>query len=280
MPGTAYALNFWETVPMQIESTLTADSNEEYIVPVHARQEPPVLTTVFKAIVVETVKGFFKGIFGFFLRYIKHFLEGFRYFWNPSLRKSPFDKKDYKENCQYAFELAVLVLLAIIFLIKLNLIPPTTQRQLEYYNNDLSQMVVEFYMFLIFAVTYLVLVVFSIFSGRLIRKWFKPAIARRESDILFIYLNNSFFSLMAIVALWIRCSASLQTVDTTELSRVLVLIFVPLFSLSLLVWSIRFLMLNKIKGLKSALFVLLTTLVYTTFFSLAGIVICSYMLGI
>ena len=72
---------------MQIESPVASvDTNEEYIQPQNAIREPAVLSTVFKAVIVDTVKDFFGSIFGFFYRYIRHFLRSFLYFWNPCLR--------------------------------------------------------------------------------------------------------------------------------------------------------------------------------------------------
>jgi hypothetical protein len=264
---------------MQNEAS-AIDTNEEYIVPVNVKKEPAILGSVFRAIIVETVRDFFGGILGFFLKYIRHFIDGFRYFWSPSLHRKPFDEKDYKQNCQHSFELAMLVLVSILFMVKLGWIPPTSSTQLEAYNNDLLQMFFQFMFFLFFAVCYLVMALLSILTGRLLRKIFVPPISRRESDILFIYLNNACFSIAAIVALWARCSASAETTSTEEISAIVFTIFLLLFLPVLILWSVRFSILNRIPGFKKAGFILVSVVLLTTFYCLSGALITMLQMGV
>ncbi len=54
---------------VQAANTAAVDTNAEYILPEEAKKQPLVLLSVSKAILVETVKDFFKSIIGFFLRY-------------------------------------------------------------------------------------------------------------------------------------------------------------------------------------------------------------------
>lgn len=266
---------------MQIETpTAAVDTNEEYIIPQNAVKEPPVLKTVFKAIIVDTIKDFFGSIIGFFLLYIKHFLNAFIYFWSPSLRKRPFDKLDYKEYCKRSFELALLVLFAVIFLVKLNWIPPTDAKMLNWLNNDLSQMGIQFMMFVFFAIIYLVLVVFSIFSGRLWRSILKIKITKKESDILFIYLNNAFFSIAAVIGLVVRCMISMQTTDAESIGQGLIVIFLPLCLVLTIIWSIRFALLNKLGFLKGLLFFLFSTIFYSVGFALGQLFTVAFLMNI
>jgi hypothetical protein len=269
---------------MQIENTAvssnTVDTNEEYIIPQNAAKEPPVLGTVFKAIIVETVKDFFGGIIGFFLRYVKHFIDCFRYFWSPSLERKPFDKKNYKEHCQHSFELVMLVLFAIIFLVKLELIPATSKNLLDLYNNDLTQMLMQFLIFIIFAVTYFVLVIFSILTGRVFRSMFKIPVAKKESDILYIYLTNALFSFASLVALWARCSTSNATGDSTQIAGVIFTIFLALCFPLFLLWSIRFSRLNKLSAGKGMAFTFTITFLYTLFFSFADAMVTMFLVGV
>jgi hypothetical protein len=256
------------------------DTNEEYIIPQNASKEPAVLGTVFKAVVVETIKDFFGSIIGFFLRYIKHFIDGFRYFWSPSLKKYPFDTKDYKENCQHSFELTLLVLFAVIFMVKLDLIPPTDSKVLDWLNNDLSQMGIQFMLFILFALTYLVLIIFSILTGRLWRTFLKIKITKRESDILFVYLNNTFFSIAAVVGLIVRCMVSLQTTDTDSLGAGLITIFFPICLLMNTIWAIRFAKLNGMNFGKGAVFFVITTIFYPLGFALGQLLTVAFLMNI
>lgn len=269
---------------MQIENASAdnnaIDTNVEYIIPKNAAKEPAVLGTIFKAIIVETVKDFFGSIIGFFLRYIKHFIDGFRYFWSPSLKKSPFDIKNYKENCQHSFELTLLVLFAVIFMVKLDWIPPTETKMLDWLNNDISQMGIQFMMFVFFAATYLFLVIFSVVSGRLWRVIFKIRTTKRESDILFVYLNNTFFSIAAVVGLIVRCMVSKETTDLDSISEGLITIFFPLCLLLNTVWAIRFAKLNGMNAGKGIGFFLLTTIFYPLFFAFGQLITVAFLLNI
>lgn len=266
---------------MQTEIPTTAvDTNEEYISTQNAVKEPAVLGTVFRAVIIETIKDFFGSIFGFFMRYIRHFIDCLRYFWSPSLKKHPFDKKDYKENCQHSFELVMIVLFAIIFLVKLDLIPPTTKALLDIYNNDVTQMVMQLMIFLIFALTYIILIIFSILSGRLFRLLFKIKIARRESDILHIYLTNALFSFASLVALWARCSTSNETGDAERTGLIIWSVFILLCLPLFFTWSIRFAKLNGLSISRRITFTILATVLYTFFFSLADAMVTMFLVGI
>ncbi len=257
------------TKTMQIESPVASvDTNEEYIQPQNAIREPAVLSTVFKAVIVDTVKDFFGSIFGFFYRYIRHFLRSFLYFWNPCLRKKPFDKLDYKENCQHSFELALLVLFMIIFAVKLEWIPETSKENLDILNNDLTQMSLQFMWFIIFAIAYFVMAIICVVSGRFLRSLLKIKITKRESDILFLYLNNAFFSISAIIALIIRSITSLETTDQETLMNGLLTIITPLVFLFILLWALRFSIVNKLGFLKSTVFFGFSLISYTILFTL------------
>lgn len=264
---------------MQTELSTTAidtgnviDTNEEYILPQNAAKEPPVLSTVFKAVVVETVKDFFASIFGFFLRYIKHFLRSFLYFWTPTLRKHPFDKLDYKENCQHSFELALLVLFMIIFAVKMEWIPHTSAANLEILNNDLSQMSLQFVWFLIFAFTYFALAIASIVSGRMLKSMLKLNLTKRESDILFIYLNNAFFSISTVIALIIRSITSMETSDTDSISQGLFVIITPLCLALIILWAIRFAFVNQLSLVKGLGLFLFSCIAFTILFTIGGLI--------
>lgn len=266
---------------MQTEQlAAVVDTNEEYILPGNAAKESSVLSTVFKAIIVQTVKDVFGGIIGFFLRYIRHFLDGFRYFWSPSLKKSPFDTKDYKEDCQHSFELLLLVLFAVIFMVKLDWIPPTGSKMLDWLNNDLSQMGIQFMMFVFFAITYLALIIFSIITGRLWKAVLKIKITRRECDILFVYLNNTFFSIAAVVGLIVRCIVSLETTDSDSLSTGLLTIFFPICLLLNSIWAIRFAKLSGMSFSKGTLFFVLTTILYPLGFALGQLLTVAFLMNI
>ena len=256
---------------MIAETTVAAvDTNEEYIQPQNIVKEPPVLTSVFKAVVVETVKDFFMSIFGFFYRYFRHFLRSFLYFWSPTLRRKPFDKLDYKENCQHSFELALLVLFMIIFAVKLDWIPQTSGSNLEILNNDLSQMALQFMWFIIFAISYFVTALLAIATGRTFRFLLRLKTTKRESDILFIYLNNAFFSITAIIALCVRAVTSMEMTDTETLGQGLMMIFLPTCFFLLLLWAIRFAVVQKMGFLKGAVFFLFSTVLFTMLYTMGG----------
>jgi len=132
-----------------VVETAAIDTNEEYIVAHNAVKQPPVLTSVFRYIFVETPKDFFAGIIGFFARYIRHFIQGFKYFWSPSLKVAPFDTKDFKEDSQRTFELSLIVTAFLIFMIKAEWIPANEVLK-DFYDQDITEMVMNFWIFLLF----------------------------------------------------------------------------------------------------------------------------------
>ena len=142
---------------MQIENSelLVADqhidTNIEFLAEHTKEENVSVLGHVFKSIFVEVPKDFFLGIWNFFKRYFRHYIETFKFFNKPSLKVPPFDKKDFKENTQHSFEIALIFTAVLLFFIKQNWIPVDKELQ-EQYGNDIMQMFMEFAMFLIFAV--------------------------------------------------------------------------------------------------------------------------------
>ena len=257
-----------------------ADTNTEYIQPEVAERQPAVLKSVARSIVIETLKDLFSSIIGFFLRYIKHFINCFRYFWSPTLRKKPFDQMDFKENSQHAFEFTMLILLFLIFMVKVEWIPPSAENLLEVYNNDIVEKFMEIFLFLIFATTFLVVAGLSIVSGRFFKWLFKIDITKRESDILFVYMNNAYFSFTAVIALFIRSVASNETHDINSVTEVLLMIILPVVFITLPVWSIRFARLHNMKFLKGSLFFLFSIILFGLFYSISSLFISAIVLGL
>lgn len=269
---------------MQIENSelLVADqhidTNIEFLAEHNKEEKVSVLGHVFKSIFVEVPKDFFLGIWNFFKRYFRHYIETFKFFNKPSLKVPPFDKKDFKENTQHSFEIALIFTAVLLFFIKQNWIPVDKELQ-EQYGNDIMQMFMEFAIFLIFAVAYSSLIVLSVLSGRLIRYVFKVPVSRSESDILFAYLNNSFFSVSALLAFFFRCSMQYEQIKGkgTENS---VMGFCLLLSLILVAWwSIKFARLNKLSMMKRLIFYVISIAWFTILFGLGMSAICLFVIG-
>jgi len=263
-----------------LPGTTAIDTNAEYILPEVEQKQPPVFKSVARAIVVETVKDFFGSIAGFFLRYIRHFGQCLTYFFIPSLKKKPFSQLDFKANAQHTFELLIIALALIIFMEKLEWIPQTTSDLMELYGNDLIQKFMEVYFFILFALLYLASAAISIFSGRLLRNLFKAQVSRDESDILFNYLNNSFFSIAAAVAFVLRCMAATATHEEEGIALVITSIFLPTVAIGTLVWSFRFAQLHKMGAAKGIGFGLVSFLLYTTLFFVVSFFITALFLAL
>lgn len=232
-------------------------------------QQPSIIKSVFRAILIETVKDFFGGILQFFKRYVDHYRYCFTYLWHPSLKNKRLSNLDWKENCQQTFELCLLVVFAIIFMVKLDWIPKSSKDMMEMLNNELHEMGIQLIMFLGFAVTYIVSVCFSILSGRLIRLIFEVPISKPESDILFTYLNNILLSFMILITFLFRCSFSMFSLGDNS-SDVMVgmwaVLFLILFPIVLL-WCIRFGKNNGMETAKIVLFTFVTVLPLSILFS-------------
>ncbi|HVG12172.1 MAG TPA: hypothetical protein VM843_04170 [Flavisolibacter sp.] len=231
--------------------------------------ERPVITTLAKTLFVDAVKDFFMGIFNFFRRYSRHYRYCFTYVWKPSLRHGALRKLDWKENSQQSFELSLLVLFALIFMVKLDWIPKSPEYVMDMLGDDLSQMGLEAVLFFALAATYIVFVSLSIFTGRLLRQMFYLPISRIESDILYAYLNNVIFSITVIFAFLLRLLESSLTLggdDETFIVALWVLFFLIYLPL-VLVWSIRFCKTNGISGKKKLGFVCLIAFPFALFYS-------------
>lgn len=255
------------------------DTNIEFLTEQQSTKENiSVLGHVFRSIFVEIPKDFFLGIWNFFRRYFTHYNESFRFFNKPSLKVPPFDKKDFKENTQHSFEIALIFTALLIFLIKQDAIPVNKHLQ-EQYGNDLVQMFFELVIFLIFAVAYTVLIVFSVLSGRFIRSAFKVPVSRGESDILFAYLNNSFFSISALMAFFFRCSMQYDQIEGTETESTITGLCLVLSFLLVTWWSFKFARLNKMPILKRLVFHIISIAWFTIVFGIGMSSICFFIIG-
>lgn len=264
----------------ELTPTSAIDTNAEYILPAEEKKQPPVLLSVSKAIIVETIKDFFGSIIGFFWRYIKHFARCIVYFFNPSLQKKPFDKLDFKENSQHAFEFVIIVLAVLIFMIKVGWIPPSDPDLKEIYSDDLVSKVLDFFLFLVFAFAYLLLAAIGIILGRLFRKMFRIDVSVHESDILYIYLNNAFFSIAAIITFVIRSVASTEEYDSDSIGNVIFMIVLPCILIPLLLWSGRFAALHRLKLGKGILFYLLSIVLLSIFYTISISLVCALAVGL
>jgi hypothetical protein len=254
------------------------DTNIEFLTENTKEEKVSVLGHVFKSIFVEIPKDFFAGIGNFFKRYFQHYSESFKFFNKPSLKVAPFDKKDFKENTQHSFEIALIFTAILLFLIKQNAIPVDKELQ-EQYGNDLMQMFMEFAIFLIFAVAYSALIVFSVLSGRLFRSVFKVPVTRNESDILFAYLNNSFFSVSALLAFFFRCSMQYEQIKGTGTESSVIGFCIVLSFLLTTWWSIKFAKLNQLSIVKRLAFFMVSITWFTVLFGLGMASICLFIIG-
>ncbi len=232
------------------------------------QKECGIIATLARTLFIDAVKDFFLGILNFFKRYGRHYQYSFTYLWRPTLRRGTLRGLDWKENSQQSFELSLLVLFALIFMVKLDWIPKSTQEVMELLGDDLSQMGLEVVLFFTLAATYLLFVSLSIFTGRLLRQMFYLPISRTESDILYTYLNNVIFSITVLFAFLLRMCASALTLGDDEtfvvgLWALFFLLYLPL----VIVWSIRFCKTNGVTGKKKLAFICLIALPFSIFYS-------------
>lgn len=256
------------------------DTNAEYIQSQVAKKEPSVLYSVSKYIVVETIKDFFGSIWNFIMRYIKHFIRCLVYFYHPSLRKKPFSQMDFKENAQHAFEFVIIISALLIFLIKVEWIPPSDTQLLEFYNHDIMEKFVEVLLFFLLAIVYIVFSAISILAGRLFRKIYRIQISTKESDILYIYLNNAFFSFAAIVAMSIRSVASLQTHDEESIGEFVTTIGLIVALIPMVLWCIRYARLTHMTLVKGLLFFVMVFPVQALLYGLFTAAAAMFIIGV
>jgi len=267
--------------PVNPAFTPQMDSNAEYISAKGVHDQPPIITSVFKSIFVETPKDFFASIKNFFLRFVNLFKDGFKYLKYPSLKIDPFATKDYKENCQYTFEYVLLVIALLIFLIKLDWIFGE-EELLKVYNNDISQAIMQFMIFVIFAVAYFILIIVTVLIGRLFRVVFKLPVTRHESDILFTYLNNIIFLITSSLAFFLRCIVPFRNVEGQENTVAVVMLssYALIYGIMIYRWSKRFSLLNNLSRGKSTSFQVSVTLIATALFAFCSMMFTSFIWGV
>ncbi|MEO5783387.1 MAG: hypothetical protein ABIQ07_08960 [Ginsengibacter sp.] len=270
-----------ETNNKIITPTSQLETNAEYISVKGIHDQPPIITSVFKSIFVEIPKEFYVGIKIFFLRFINLFKDGFKYLKYPSLKIDPFATKDYKESCQHTFEFSLVVTALLIFLIKLDWIFGEENLK-AVYNNDISQALMQFFIFICFAVYYSVLVVVSVLAGRLFRIIFKLPVTRQECDILFTYLNNVLFLITASLAFILRCIVPYRNIkgDEDTAGVTVFIVYGLIFGIMIFRWAGRFALLNNIKPSAKLWFQIVVTIVTTIFFAFCSIVLTSFIWGV
>ena len=264
-----------------IPPTPQLDTNAEYISVKGVHDQPPIITSVFKSIFVETPKDFFISIRNFFRRFVNLFKDGFKYLKYPSLKIDPFATKDYKENCQYTFEFALIATALLIFLIKMNWIFGEENIK-AVYNNDISQALMQFFIFICFAVYYCVLVVVSVLAGRLFRIIFKLPVTRQECDILFTYLNNVLFLITSLLAFMLRCMVPFRNIQGEEgtAGAVVILVYTIIFGIMIFRWGGRFALLNNLKPSVKLRFQVTVTIVTTLFFAFCSFALTTFIWGV
>ena len=256
------------------------DTNAEYISAKGIHDQPPIITSVFRSIFIEIPKEFYFGIKNFFLRYTTLFKDGFKYLKFPSLKLDPFANKDYKENCQHTFEYALLIVALLIFLIKVEWIYGVEKLK-DVYNNDISEALMQFIIFLIFAVAYFLLVLLSVLIGRLSRFIFQLPVTRQECDILFTYLNNIFYILTASAAFLVRCIVPAENVEGNDAVQYIVLsIYALTFGILIFKWATRLALLNNLKKQSVVFFKLGVTTVFALFFGICSTAITFFIWGV
>lgn len=256
------------------------DSNAEYIGANGINDQPPIITTVFKSIFVETPKDFFVGFRNFFRRFTNLFKDGFKYLKYPSLKIDPFATKDYKENCQYTFEYVLLIIALLIFLIKLDWIYDDDKLK-AFYNNDISQAMIQFVIFLCFAVAYFIMVLGSVLLGRFFRVIFKIPVTRQESDILFTYLNNILFIITATAAFFVRCIVPAENVEGDQTVPIVVLaIYAVAFGIMIFKWAGRLALLNNMRMATRVPFQITVTIIFAALYSYCSQGITFFIWGV
>lgn len=265
------------TVPAFVEES--GETNSSFVANTeHTEKKASVLGAVFRSIFVEGPKDFFGGITGFFRRYFRHYGESFKFFRRPSLKVAPFDKKDFKENAMQSFELALIFTAALIFMIKQSWIPVDADLQ-EKYGNDIFQFFFELIIFVIFALAYFTQILLSVLAGRLLRVLFSVPVTRSESDVLFCYLNNSFFSITALLAFIFRCGMQYEQIKGTSTESG-IMAFCLLLAFGLVSWwSVNFARLNQLSVIRKLLFYFFSISLFSLLFGLGMSAICLFIIG-
>lgn len=156
---------------------------------------------------------------------------------------------------------------------------PVDTAMMVTYENDITQMIMEFLIFLMLAGAYFVQLLLSVLAGRLLRVVFQVGVTRKESDILFCFLNNSFFSLAALMAFFLRMGVQYEQIENTPTENGIYAICIMISFCLVSVWSFRFAKLNGLSTVKIGLFYLFAIVLFTLLYGIGMSAICAFLLG-
>lgn len=268
-----------ENTPIPVYSTNTVVETLDVDVPFNTSSEgAPVLAAVFRSVFIEVPKEFFGSIGAFFKRYFVHYRNVFKFFHRPSLKATPFEKEDFQKSTRLSFEIVLLFLAGLLFLIKQKWIP-VNLALLEAYENDFAEMIIQLSIFFILALAFFAQLLLSVLAGRLLRFIFNLPFSRQKTDILFCFLNNSFFSLAAFAGFFFRLGGQYDEIaGSAAEGGIYMLCFLICFCL-VTWWSLRFARLHSFALKKQSLFHPLAIILFTGLYGTGMSALCIFMLG-
>jgi len=242
---------------------------------------------ILPAIFLEVFIGFFKDMilatFGLLKKYFELLQFYTLFLLKPKIDNYSLHREKGLRYSKYTFELILIATAVVIFLIKVNVIKSSSDELTELYNNDLAQWGMELVIFLVYTGWYFLVLILLILLGRLLRIIFRPAESAGVTDILFIHLNNIYFILAAAWSFYMRFSYSDRGMDLYDYSHFVIEMtnsFGVVLLIAILVFFIRFAMVNKLTVGKTIIYVTIIPTIAWAFLLGAGLMLSAFMLGL
>ena len=160
--------------------------------PIVHKKEKPILLRVFYKVFLGFFVEIAAGIFNFFKRYLVLIWKCLTFLWWPNADEHTKANEKTLNNTKETFEFILIITGITLFFIKQGIIVSTEELK-NLYGNDISQYLMELFLFLIYSMAFFVVLIILVLVGRLLRKIFKPIETRDVTDKVFINLNNTFF---------------------------------------------------------------------------------------
>ncbi|MDQ3277047.1 MAG: hypothetical protein M3Q06_01895, partial [Bacteroidota bacterium] len=143
----------------------------------------------------------------------------------------------------------------------------------------IMQMMMDFIIFVLQALAFFGQLLLSVLLGRLQRILFNLPVSRKQADTLYCLLNNSFFSIAALLSFFLRMGTQYEKIkDTGTESGIYVLCFFVSF-LFVGWWSVKFARLHKLPAGKQFGFHLFSIVLLTCLYGIGMSAICAFVLG-
>ena len=246
---------------------------------------------ILLAIFIEVFLGFFKEIaltvWNFFKQYFVLLWFYLRFIIKPDASDYAVHREKAIANSKNTIELTMLLIVTLIFFIKQGLLNSSSKELADIFNNDVSQWVMELFIFIIYAIAYFIVLLLLVLLGRLLRIIFSPIESNKVTDLVFIHLNNIFFITAIICSFIVRFNNVATDFAGEDNSYEIMHFMIELFNsfgiafaVITFIFFIRLTMINKLSVVKSIFYITLVPAIVWAFLFFCELILSAFLAGL